>query len=83
MDRTTNSCHRVTGGYAGGGEVMSTFMEHVHRNTDTLPLSDDTALPRPVEFDLAPSDTRGDSAAPQCDAPVSETPAGAFAPDGP
>ena len=36
---------------------MSTFMEHIHRDIDTLAWWDDeTALSRPVESDLAASD---------------------------
>lgn len=36
---------------------MSTFMEHIHRDIDTLELvDDDVALGRPVEYDLAPTD---------------------------
>jgi hypothetical protein len=30
---------------------MSTFMEHIHREADTLPLVDDTAWPIPGEYE--------------------------------
>jgi hypothetical protein len=38
---------------------MSTFMEHIHRDTDTPPVFDDTAVPRPVEHGRAPSEGSG------------------------
>ena len=52
---------------------MSNFMEHIHRDTDTLPLFDDNALLRPVGNDLTPSDNLEAREARQCDTPVSET----------
>jgi hypothetical protein len=42
------------------GEVMSTFMEHIHRDTATQVLfDDDAARQRTVEEDSAPSDNQG------------------------
>ena len=49
---------------------MSNFMEHIHRDTDTLPLFDDNALLRPVGNDLTPSDNLEAREARQCDVPV-------------
>ena len=40
---------------------MSTFMEHIHR--DTPPWSERTALWRPAEYDAAPSEDDGPAGA--------------------
>jgi hypothetical protein len=37
---------------------MSNFMVHIHRDTETLRLFDETALRRPTDYDLSPSDDR-------------------------
>jgi hypothetical protein len=53
---------------------MSTFMEHIHRDTNTLMLYDDTARWRTVQSDPAPSQQGAPVGQVDARPPASETP---------